>query len=156
MSTNQDQPNLPGHATPPTIDFSGGAADDAGGADGYQPGACNIGPDEIAARQRSGVAGVVAAGLLGVALLAAKAPPAARLLVALPLAGGVMGLLQARSRFCAAYGMRGVRNFGPLGETTTVDDDAARAADQRRSRQLMARSAAVGLAGGVALALLRV
>ncbi|HSW41197.1 MAG TPA: hypothetical protein VLM76_01665, partial [Patescibacteria group bacterium] len=86
------------------------------GADGppgeYRPGACNIGRAEIARRRRAGVFGLGAAGVLAAALLLVDAPAAARWLVALPLAGGAVGLLQARFRFCAAFGLAGVRNFG--------------------------------------------
>jgi hypothetical protein len=121
---------------------------------GYAAGACNIGPAEIAARRRSGYAGIAAAAVLGVVLLAVDAPAPARLLVALPLAGGAIGLLQARSRFCAAYGMAGVRNFGPLGNPERVVDADARRADRAKSLRIIAGGAAVGLAGGALFALL--
>jgi hypothetical protein len=120
----------------------------------YYPGACNIGPAEIARRRRAGILGLAAAAILAVALLALGAPPAARLLVGLPLAGGVVGLLQARLRFCAAYGMSGVRNFGPLGSVERVEDARARRADRARALLIFGTSAAVGLVGGLLVALL--
>jgi hypothetical protein len=39
-----------------------------------------------------------------------------------------------------------VRNFGPLGRTEAVEDEAARAADRRRARQIGLMSLGVGLA----------
>ena len=41
----------------------------------YRPGACNIGPREIAKRRAFGIAGIVSAVVLGVALVAVDAPP---------------------------------------------------------------------------------
>lgn len=122
----------------------------------YRPGACNIGPAEIARRRRSGLVGIGAAAILALALVALDAPTAARWLVALPLAAGAVGFLQARFRFCAAYGMAGVRNFGRLGSVERVDDDAARRADRRRSIAIFAAAGAIGLAGALAFVLLPV
>lgn len=98
----------------------------------YQPGACNIGPAEIRRRRDAGFLGVGAAILLGAVLVAIDAPSAARWLVALPLAAGIVGFAQARFRFCAAYGLMGVRNFGPLGSQEQVEQGAL-AADRRRA-----------------------
>lgn len=123
---------------------------------GYVPGACNIGPAEIARRRRAGYLGLAAAGALAVALVALDAPTAARWLVALPLAGGATGLLQARFRFCAGFGMAGVRNFGELGSVEKVEDAAARRADRMKALAIVAASAGIGAAGAAALVLLPV
>jgi hypothetical protein len=122
--------------------------------DGYVPGACNIGPAEIARRRRTGYLGIGAAGALAVALVALDAPTAARWLVALPLAGGATGLLQARFRFCAGFGMAGVRNFGELGSMEKVEDAGARRADRNRALAIFGASAAIGVAGAAAFVLL--
>lgn len=113
----------------------------------YRPGACNIGPAEIASRRNAGIAGVAVAAALAGGLVVGGAPDWSRWLVALPLAGGASGLLQARLRFCAAYGFAGLRNFGPLGRASRVDDTAARRADRRRALQIGLASAAIGLIG---------
>lgn len=113
----------------------------------YRAGACNIGPDEIAARRRSGYVGLAAAAGLAVALLAVDAPGAARWLVALPLAGGATGLLQARFRFCAAYGFAGMRSLRALGEAERVEDAADRRADRRRALAISAAGLAIGAVG---------
>ncbi len=67
--------------------------------DGYRPGACNIGPAEIARRRRSGVAGLTVAAALAVLTLVADVAPVLRLAVALPLFVGILGFVQARMRF---------------------------------------------------------
>jgi hypothetical protein len=126
------------------------------GQPAYAPGQCNIGPAEIARRRRAGHVGtVVTVGLLA-GLVLADAPRGARLLVALPAAGAASGYLQARLRFCAGFGSRGVFNFGEIGSLETVPDPVDRERDRARSRQIGAASAAIGVVAGVAAALLPV
>jgi hypothetical protein len=124
--------------------------------DGYRPGTCNIGPAEIARRRQAGIAGLVATVALGGVLLALDAPSAARWLVAVPLAGAAVGFLQARFRFCAGYGLSGVRNFGALGSVERVEDVAARSADRRKAAGIALASAVIGVAGALAFVLLPV
>jgi hypothetical protein len=120
----------------------------------YRPGVCNIGPDEIARRRRAGHVGVLASLVVLGVIVAIDAPPLARLVVAMPAAGAVSGYLQARFRFCARFGSRGVFNFGPLGRTETVADPAARARDRAMARRIGAASLAVGALVGVLAVLL--
>lgn len=121
----------------------------------YQPGVCNIGPEEIRRRRRAGHIGLVAATGLLVGLVAAGAPPPARLLVAVPAVMSASGYLQARFKFCAGFGSRGVFNFGAIGETHDVIDAEARALDRSRARQIGLASVAIGVAAGVFATLLR-
>lgn len=118
-----------------------------GPPDSYRAGACNIGPAEIARRRRAGIVGIGVTLVLAVAMIAVGTPPLVRLAIAVPLAVGILGFLQARARFCVAYGLGGLRNFDALGSESRVTDTADRKADQRRAL-LMALSA-----GGVALAI---
>ena len=121
--------------------------------DRYQPGVCNIGPEEISRRRRFGhLAALATAGTLA-ALLAVGAPRFLRLLVGLPAMGAASGYLQARERFCAGYGQIGVFNFGPAGQPTEVPGDAARELDRRKARQISMRSTAIGAAVGLAAVL---
>jgi hypothetical protein len=124
------------------------------GGSAYQPGVCNIGPAEIARRRRAGHVGLGATVSLWGGLLAVGAPPLARLLVALPAALAASGYLQARLRFCAGFGSAGVFNFGSLGETHQVKDDAARARDRARAMQIGLASLASGLLVGALAVLL--
>jgi hypothetical protein len=107
-----------------TIDY---AADPPG----YRPGACNIGPEEIARRRRGGLTGVGIAVAVAIGLVAIGAPAWTRILVFPFLAGGLISLEQVRRRFCVGFAMAGLRNFGPLGEPDKVVDTAERAADRR-------------------------
>jgi hypothetical protein len=113
---------------------------------GYTPGACNIGPEEIERRRRSGVVGLAVGASMAIGLVVVGAPAPARWLVAIPVAGGAAGLLQAQLKFCAAYGFRGVRGLVGLGRPEPVVDPAARRVDRRRSLEIGAASAAIGLA----------
>jgi hypothetical protein len=120
----------------------------------YVPGLCNIGPAEIAQRRRAGhVGAVVTAGLFGI-LVVADAPPLTRLLVALPASVAAVSYLQAQLRFCAGFGSRGIYNFGAVGRTDRVADDADRARDRARATRIGLTGAAIGLAIGIAAALL--
>jgi hypothetical protein len=120
----------------------------------YRAGACNIGPAEIARRRRTGIAGLVAVGVLAVVLVAIDAPHTARLLVGIPLAAGAMGFLQARLRFCAGFGMAGIRNFGALGSVERVEDKEARHADRMKAYRISLAAAAIGGVGALAFAAL--
>jgi hypothetical protein len=117
--------------------------------DQYVPGTCNIGPEEIALRRRAGHVGLAVTGALGAALVRSDRSPAWRLALALPAAGAASGYLQARQRFCANYGFRGLYNFDARGHERPVPVAGAQEQDRRRSLQIAATSAAIGL--GVAL-----
>jgi hypothetical protein len=117
--------------------------------DQYVPGSCNIGPAEIALRRRAGHAGLVVTAALGAALLRSDLPRAWRLTLAVPAAGAASGYLQARERFCADFGWRGVYNFDRRGQEQPVAGDQALAQDRRKAVRIAAASAAIGV--GVAL-----
>ena len=114
--------------------------------DQYMPGACNIGPAEIARRRWVGHAGLVVTVALAAVLLALDAAPAWRLLLALPASLAAAGYLQAWLRFCADFGWRGVYNFGALGQQEQVAAEEARAQDRRRALLVGAAAGAIGLA----------
>jgi hypothetical protein len=117
--------------------------------DRYVPGTCNIGPAEIALRRRAGHVGLAVTATLAAALLRSGLHPAWRLALALPAAGAASGYLQARQRFCADYGFRGLYNFDARGHEQPVAMAEAQSEDRRRSLQIAASSAAIGLGVGL-------
>jgi hypothetical protein len=121
---------------------------------GYQPGVCNIGPAEIRRRRRIGYLGVAGAVALGAVLVLVDVPSWSRLAVAAPLMVGFSGFIQAHLRFCAGFGMAGLRNMDELGAQVAVDDADARAADRRTALRIHGASVAGALALAVAFALL--
>ena len=121
----------------------------------YVPGVCNIGPWEVRRRVAFGIVGLVVAGLLLLALIAIGAPPVARLLVVLPAWGGAFSVLQARRRFCGAYALRGISNFGDSHATIrTVEDEAAHRADMDALARMTRDSFVFALVVGVVAVLL--
>jgi len=124
----------------------------------YAPGACNIGPDEIARRKRVAIAGAIATVALAAALLLIGSPAgdATRLIVALPLTGAAIGWIQAQRRFCMAYGLAGTFNLGKIGEMSRVSDQAALAADRRTALIIAAQGLAIGVVGAALFFLLPV
>jgi hypothetical protein len=120
----------------------------------YQPGVCNIGPAEIRRRRMAGHMGLVASVVLLAVLVAIGAPAVLRLLVVLPATLSASGYLQARMRFCANYGWRGIFNVGEIGDDGQVAGRAARAADRRLALRIGMGSLAIGLAAGVVAAIL--
>jgi hypothetical protein len=127
---------------------------DEPGPSAYRAGACNIGPAEIRRRRDVGLAAALATVVFAAILVAVDAPPAARLLVFFPAAGAAVGLLQARFRFCVAFALQGVRNFGPVGGADSVSDAADHRADLVAAARLVGLSCAVGAVVAVGFALL--
>ena len=113
-------------------------------SDVYRAGVCNIGPAEIARRRRAGHAGVVATLAVLAILVLLGAPPITRLVLVAPAMIAASGYLQARLRFCANYGWRGIFNVGAIGDGEAVADPSARAADQRRAVQIGLGSLGIG------------
>jgi hypothetical protein len=117
----------------------------------YAPGACNIGPEEIARRRKAAAAGFVSSVALAAVLVALGSTPGGveRLLLALPLTGAAIGWIQARRRFCMAYGLAGTFNLGKIGEMSRVHESSALAADRRTALIIAAQGLAVGVAGAL-------
>ena len=120
----------------------------------YEPGVCNIGPEEIARRRRTGHVGLIASAVILGLLLAVEAPHWSRLILTLTAAVSATGYLQAWLHFCAGFGSAGVYNLGPLGSVIHVDDSHAVSLDRRRSLQIALASVLIGLVVGIGAALL--
>ncbi|MGC8635041.1 MAG: hypothetical protein ACP5VP_10350 [Candidatus Limnocylindrales bacterium] len=128
---------------------------DALAAPVYAPGACNIGPAEVAQRRRAAVGATAATVVFAGLLVVGGAPRKTRALVGVPAALTTVAWLQVRNRFCVAYAARGVYNVAqPLGHVTVVNEALARRADRRRAAWMYAQGLAVGLAVAAALSLL--
>ena len=139
----KSRPNRAARPAPPAQEMMAVAIP----ADGYVPGVCNIGPWEIRRRRLFGILGLATGLVLFVALTARGAPPLARLVLLFPFWGGTFSWLQARRRFCAAFAMDGITNFGE-GEATRrqVVDEAAHRADMQAVMRMTRDSFVIGLA----------
>lgn len=122
--------------------------------DTYRAGACNIGPAEISRRRRSARVMTVVTALVAIALVAGGASVPARALLFPLAAGAAITWLQVVRRFCVAFGMVGIRNFGSLGAAESVGEREARMADRRAAIRLIAEGSLYGLLITAALMLL--
>lgn len=105
----------------------------------YRAGACNIGPQEIARRRRTGIALLLVAIGVALSLLVIDAPAWTRIVVWPLLAAAFTTLEQVRRRFCVAFGLAGVRNLGSdVGHPERVEEPEARAADRRTALLMVA------------------
>jgi hypothetical protein len=120
----------------------------------YEPGVCNIGPEEIARRRRAGHIGLIASIVVLALLVIVGAPAWTRLILVVTAGGSASGYLQAWFHFCAGFGSKGVYNFGSVGTVQAVADADARSRDRRRSAEIGLASLAIGLVVGVIAVLL--
>lgn len=112
----------------------------------YQPGVCNIGGPEVARRKQVSFFGLIFYCGASVALLSAHASPALRLLLFIPAMAFAVGYIQARKKFCLAFGLMGTFNFAELGKISKVATPAAIAADRRAALSIIAQSMLLALA----------
>ena len=96
----------------------------------YVAGSCNIGPSEIHRRYQVAITGGVIYLAFLLFIIFNGGSNIVRLAAFLPAMLASVGFIQARRRFCFAYGLAGVLNFGNAGDVSTVSDPAALAADR--------------------------
>jgi len=112
----------------------------------YQAGTCNIGSAEIAKRKQTGWIGAGATVVLGLALVFFHVPAVWRLSLFAPAFLAATGFLQGFMHFCAAFGMRGVFNFGPqVGKTEEVEQAEYRRKDKQKALQIITYSALIAI-----------
>lgn len=125
-------------------------------SDEYIAGVCNIGKAEIRQRLIVSYVGLGLALATAVGLVAVDASRATRWVVLVPFLMWSVGLVQARNRFCAAYGIMGTFNFGKLGAVAKVQDPAFRKADQQMVIKIFGLSLVYALAATLGFVLLPV
>ena len=112
----------------------------------YIPGVCNIGPAEIRLRQRTGWIAIALTAILWSVMAYLGAGASWRLLLFFPSALSAVGFIQARMHFCAAFGMRGLFNFGSeVGRTDSALQAEFRAEDRKKALQIIVYSVLAGL-----------
>lgn len=109
----------------------------------YNSGSCNIGGAEVRRRKISGVIGAVFSVAYYVACISFHASKGIRALIFFPLVLAWVGWLQSRSKFCMAFGLMGVFNFGKLGETTRIVEVEKRSRDRKRALVMLAQAVAI-------------
>lgn len=113
-------------------------------SDEYTPGVCNIGPEELARRRQSmyfGIAGliIITAGFFVRSSFLPETTVVdvlSYLVIFIVAFGTGISFLQVRMKFCVAFGVMAVQNFGKLGESDKVQDDEARKKDRAKVIQM--------------------
>jgi uncharacterized membrane protein len=106
----------------------------------YIAGACNIGPSEIHRRYQVAIIGGIAFLALATYFIITDVSTSLRLVSFLPAMGASVGFVQARRKFCLAYGFAGLFNFDRTGDVKKVVDPAALAADRAYAFKVLAIS----------------
>lgn len=106
----------------------------------YIPGTCNIGAGEIRQRQFVAVVGTILFVGAAIFLFAVDASRSARLALFFPLVVASIGWVQARKKFCLAFGLMGTFNFGKLGQLSKVSDKGALRADRITAVTILGQS----------------
>jgi hypothetical protein len=115
-------------------------------ADAYVPGICNINHAEIAYRRKAGYAGLVAFVVIAAVLFGLSANRYTRLVLFLPAFIAAIGFLQAKNKFCVAYGAAGQQNATDgVAKAIAVADKAARAKDKQRARHMNLQAAGISV-----------
>ena len=113
----------------------------------YVAGTCNLGSAETRHRLMGGWIGVALTAALAAGFWKAGSEPEMRLFLFFPTFFGALGFLQARQKFCVAYGLAGNRNVGEeIGKSEPVEALHDRQKDRRRSLKVIAQALAIGAA----------
>lgn len=106
----------------------------------YIPGTCNIGAGEIRQRQFVAAIGTALFVASAIFLFVVDASRSARLALFFPLVVASIGWVQARKKFCLAFGFMGTFNFGKLGQLSKVSDKSALRSDRITALTILVQS----------------
>ena len=117
-----------------------------GSDDEYIAGSCNIGIREVRRRQLVGGIGLFLTLSTVFGFYRQHTSHLARLSTFLPALVMSIGYLQARKKFCLAFGLSGLFNFGKLGSTKRVISEEDRKIDRQAAIRLLFQAAALAAA----------
>ena len=112
----------------------------------YVAGSCNIGPSEIKQRKRVAYSGAIVFLAISLWLIFIDAPTSGRLLVFFPAVAATTGLIQARKKFCVAFGFMGVFNFDKTGNVRKITVNQDLKADKKYAVRLLLQSVLAAIA----------
>ena len=112
----------------------------------YIAGSCNIGKGEIRRRQSVALVGLFLVFFSASTILGTEQSRSVRLSIFLPAMIFAVGFIQARKKFCLAYGLAGTFNFGKLGSITKVQSEADKKADRATAINIFVQSALLAAA----------
>jgi hypothetical protein len=120
----------------------------------YQPGVCNIGGPEVKRRKQVAQLGATIFIVFSAYLIFKGAGPSSAAIAIIPALIAAVGFVQARKKFCFAYGLMGTFNFVELGKISQVTTKDEIAADRRQALTVIFQSLGLALAATVLLAAL--
>ncbi len=111
----------------------------------YKTGMCNIGEAEIAQRRRIGYIGLVLTIVFLIVYLSLiyliDLNPFFGVIILIPAEIFTIGFLQARKKFCAAYGLAHRQNVAsPLGVTLKIQDITSQKKDRNKALVIIIQS----------------
>lgn len=112
----------------------------------YVAGSCNIGKGEIKRRQTIALIGVFLIFFSASTILGTDQGRSVRLSIFIPAMIFAVGFIQARKKFCLAYGLAGTFNFGKLGSISKVQSQEDKKADRKTAINILIQSAALASA----------
>ncbi len=113
--------------------------------EGYIPGVCNIGKEELKNRRNSFAFAAVIFIALIVFLLLVHAGKPWRLTVFLPAASLAIGFQQWYYKFCLAFGWKGVFNFEERGKIKRVEIEEMLKMDKKKALMMLITSILFGI-----------
>jgi len=111
----------------------------------YIAGSCNIGKREIRRRQTVAALGALVTAFTLFSFYHYNVTRLDRLAIFFPMIMTSIGFLQARKRFCLAYGLTGLFNFGTNGKVQKVISPADRATDRNTAITLLFQSTVISI-----------
>jgi hypothetical protein len=115
-------------------------------SENYLPGVCNIGKSEIRRRQSTALLGGIATILGAISMGNKYSSHSPRLWLFIPAMVFAIGWIQSRRKFCLAFGLMGVFNFGRAGATSKVQSKEDKAADRATAYSILTQSIVLALA----------
>jgi len=112
----------------------------------YIAGSCNIGKGEIRRRQTVALIGLFSIFFSASTILGTDQSRSVRLSIFLPAMIFAVGFIQARKKFCLAYGLAGTFNFGKLGSISKVQSEEDKKADRKTAINIFVQSALLAAA----------
>ncbi len=125
----------------------------------YVAGSCNIGGAEISQRRRIGYIGLAVIGFGFIiyifSVFSLNISPLLGVLFIFPGTIAAIGFIQARQKFCAAYGFSSVANVSvQLGRTMKIEDEAERKKDRNKAIIISIQSILIGVVVTVIITIL--
>ncbi|MFZ9846706.1 MAG: hypothetical protein ACO3EE_00985 [Flavobacteriales bacterium] len=116
----------------------------------YIPGTCNIGPKEISVRKKASILAAIVCVISMVLILILHTHKSWRLMLFIPATACAVTFQQWYFKFCVAFGIKGIFNFGDLGKSFSIQQKA----HYRKDRMKAIKMIIVGMLFGLIISVL--